>query len=84
MDLLGQPGMGIRIGVVQRRRVAGPVRVAGGFVEGELVDGGFALAERRAVRWRRPTGRTADRLVAVTEADRTPLPATPSASSPTV
>lgn len=32
-----------------------------------LVDGSFALGERRAVRWRRPMGRAADRLVAVTD-----------------
>jgi osmoprotectant transport system permease protein len=29
-----------------------------------LVDGGFALADRRAIRWRRPAGRAADTLVA--------------------
>jgi osmoprotectant transport system permease protein len=33
-----------------------------------LVDGLFALAERRAVRWRRPMGRRSDTLVAATEA----------------
>lgn len=34
-----------------------------------LIDGLFALAERRAVRWRRPTGRTSDTLVAAVEPD---------------
>jgi osmoprotectant transport system permease protein len=57
-----------------------------------LTDGAFALAERRAVRWRRPTGRTADRLVTVADVDQEPPPAMPSpapapatpASSPTL
>jgi osmoprotectant transport system permease protein len=47
-----------------------------------LVDGAFALAERRAVRWRRPTGRTADRLVAVTDVGREAPPAAPDGASP--
>jgi osmoprotectant transport system permease protein len=54
-----------------------------------VIDGGFAFAERRAVRWRRPAGRTADRLVAVADSSLPPAPvAGPdgdlSASSPTL
>lgn len=41
-----------------------------------VVDAGFALAERRAVRWRRPVGRAGDTVVAAT-ADGEPLAAHP-------